>query len=168
MRRVGIDRTVRDVSAGRCYPRAKDRQNWMSMKAIVYYNYGPPDVLKYEDVEKPTPKDNEALIKVYAASANPLDWRFMRGKPFLVRMQAGLGKPKDNRLGVDVAGQVEAVGKDVTTFKAGDSVFGSCRGAFAEYVCASESTFVSKPDNVTFAEAAAAPVAAYTALQPTR
>ena len=108
------------------------------MKAIVYHNYGSPDVLKCEEIEKPTAGDNEVLIKVRAASVNPLDWHFMRGTPYFVRIMAGLRKPKVTRLGVDVAGQVEAVGRNVTQFKPGDEVFGVCRGAFAEYACASE------------------------------
>jgi NADPH:quinone reductase-like Zn-dependent oxidoreductase len=138
------------------------------MKAALYSRYGPPEVVHIEDVEKPVPKDNEVLIKVRAASVNPLDWHFMRGEPYLVRLMAGVRKPKDTRLGVDVAGQVEAVGGNVTQFEPGDEVFGSCRGAFAEYACAAESALVMKPDNVTFEQAAAVPVAAYTALQGLR
>jgi NADPH:quinone reductase-like Zn-dependent oxidoreductase len=138
------------------------------MKAAVYTRFGPPDVVQITDVEKSSPKDNEVLIKVRAASVNPLDWHFMRGTPYILRIQAGLREPKDNRLGVDVAGVVEAVGKDVTQFKSGDEVFGSCRGAFAEYACTSESALVMKPDNVTFEQAASVPVAAYTALQSFR
>jgi NADPH:quinone reductase-like Zn-dependent oxidoreductase len=138
------------------------------MKAIVYYTYGPPDVLKCEEIEKPTPGDNEVLIKVRAASVNPADWHFIRGSPYLVRIVAGLRKPKNKRLGFDVAGQVEAVGRNVTQFKPGDQVFGSCRGAFAEYACASESAVVMKPTNVTFEQAASVPIAAYTALQGVR
>ena len=138
------------------------------MKAAMYSSYGPPDVLQIKDVEKPVPKDNEVLIRVRAASVNPLDWHFMRGMPYLVRIIAGLRTPKDKRLGVDVAGQVEAVGRNVTQFKPGDAVFGSCRGAFAEYACTSESAVVIKPDNVTLEQAASVPVAAYTALQGLR
>ena len=138
------------------------------MKAAVYTRYGSPDVVQIKDVEKPVPKDNEVLIEVRAASVNPLDWHFMRGTPYFVRILAGLRKPKITRLGVDVAGQVEAVGRNVTQFKPGDAVFGSCRGAFAEYVCTSESTLVMKPDNVTFEQAASAPVAAFTVLQGLR
>src|SRR5215467_225474 len=108
------------------------------MKAAVYTRYGPPDVVQIEDVEKPVPKDDEVLIKVRAASANPLDC-VVRGTPFLVRILFGLRKPKDTRLGRDVAGQVQAVGKGATQFKPGDKVFGVCRGAFAEYACASAS-----------------------------
>ena len=139
------------------------------MKAIVYHNYGSPDVLRFEEIEKPIAGDNEVLIKVRAASVNPLDWHFMRGTPYLVRLMAGLRKPKVTRLGVDVAGQVEAVGRNVTQFKPGDEVFGSCRGAFAEYACAPPSrALVMKPDNVTFEQAASVPVAAFTALQGLR
>ena len=139
------------------------------MKAVVYYNYGSPDVLKFEEIEKPAVADNQVLIKVRAASVNPLDWHFMRGTPYVVRLiMAGLLKPKDKRLGVDVAGQVEAVGRNVTQFKPGDEVFGACRGAFAEYACTSESALAMKPDNVTFEQAASIQVAALTALQGLR
>ena len=135
------------------------------MKAAVYTRYGPPDVVQFADVDKPVPKDNEVLIKVRAASVNPLDWHYMRGTPRFLRLMAGLRKPNVTRLGVDVAGRVEAVGRNVTQLRPGDEVFGSCRGAFAEYACTSESALVTKPDNVTFEQAAAVPVAAYTALQ---
>jgi len=138
------------------------------MKAAIYTRYGPPDVLQIKDVEKPVPKDNEVLIRVRAASVNPLDWHFMRGTPYFLRMMTGLRKPKDKRLGVDVAGQVEAVGRNVTQLKPGDEVFGACRGAFAEYACTSESALVMKPYNVTFEQAASVPVAAFTALQGLR
>ncbi len=138
------------------------------MKAAVYTRYGPPDVVQITDVEKPVPKDDEVLIKVRAASVNPLDWHFMGGTPYFVRILAGLRKPKITGLGVDVAGQVEAVGRNVTQFKPGDEVFGSCRGAFAEYACTPESKLVMKPDNVTFEQAASAPVVAFTALQGLR
>ncbi len=139
------------------------------MKAIVYHDYGSPDVLQLEEIEKPVAADNEVLIKVRAASINPLDWHFMRGTPYIVRIvMTGLSKPKNPRLGVDVAGHVEAVGGKVTQFKPGDEVFGTCRGAFAEYVCTSESNLVIKPANVTFEQAAAVPIAAFTALQGLR
>ncbi len=138
------------------------------MKAAIYTVYGPPDVVQIMEVEKPGPKDNEVLIEVRAASVNPLDWHFMRGDPYPLRLMAGLRKPKITGLGVDVAGLVESVGKNVTQFKPGDEVFGSCRGAFAEYVCASESALVTKPDNITFQQAASVPVAAFTALQSFR
>jgi NADPH:quinone reductase-like Zn-dependent oxidoreductase len=138
------------------------------MKAIVYSNYGSPDVLKCEEIEKPTAGDNEVLIKVRAASVNPYDWHFMRGTPYAVRIPAGLRKPKVTRLGADVAGQVEAVGRNVTQFKPGDAVFGTCRGAFAEYACTSEAALVMKPSNVTFEQAASVPIAVFTALQGLR
>jgi NADPH:quinone reductase-like Zn-dependent oxidoreductase len=138
------------------------------MKAIVYHNYGSPDVLKCEEIEKPTAGLDEVLIKVRAASVNPADWHYMRAEPYLIRIMTGLRKPKVTRLGVDVAGQVEAVGRNVTQFKPGDNVFGACRGSFADYVCASESALVLKPENVTFEQAAAAPVAGFTALQGLR
>jgi NADPH:quinone reductase-like Zn-dependent oxidoreductase len=138
------------------------------MKAIVYHRYGSPDVLKCEEIAKPSVGDGDVLIKVRAASVNPLDWHFMRGMPYLIRMGIGLRKPKVTQLGVDVAGRVEAVGRNVTKFKPSDEVFGSCRGAFAEYVSTSEAALVLKTDNVTFEQAASAPVAAFTALQGLR
>jgi len=138
------------------------------MKAIVYHRYGSPDVLECEEMEKPAPGDGEVLIKVRAASVNPFDWHSLRGKPYLFRIMMGLRKPKITRLGVDVAGQVESVGRNVTQLKPGDEVFGSCRGAFAEYACAPESALVAKPKNVAFEQAASVPVAAYTALQGLR
>ena len=139
------------------------------MKAIVYHNYGSPDVLQCEEIEKPTAGDNEVLIKVRAASVNPFDWRLMRGRPLFIRlMMGGLRKPKDTRPGRDAAGQVEAVGRNVTEFKPGDEVFGACPGAFAEYVCAAEDRLVQKPSNISFEGAAAVPVAAITALQGLR
>jgi NADPH:quinone reductase-like Zn-dependent oxidoreductase len=138
------------------------------MKAIVYHNYGSPDVLRCEELEKPTAADNEVLIRVRAASVNPLDWRLMSGRPYIARLFFGLRKPKLTRPGRDVAGEVEAVGRNVTQFKPGDEVFGTCLGALAEYACTSESAVVMKPDNVTFEQAASVPVAAYTALQGLR
>src|SRR5260370_26918654 len=139
------------------------------MKAAVYTQYGPPDVVvQITDVEKPVPKDNEVLIKVRAASVNPLDSHLMKGGPYIVRLLLRLGKPKIKRPGVDVAGQVEAVGKNVTQFKPSDAVFGLYKGAFAQYLCAPESAFVIKPENITFEQAASVPVAALTALQGLR
>ena len=138
------------------------------MKAIVYCDYGPPEVLKVEEIAKPVPTDNQVLIKVRAASVNPLDWHYMRGTPYIGRIEMGLRKPKVTRLGVDVAGRVEAVGRNVTQFKPGDEVFGSARGALAEYACASERGVVMKPENLTFEQAASVPVAAVTALQALR
>jgi len=139
------------------------------MKAIVYRCYGSPDVLELEDVEKPTPADDEVLVKVHAASVNPLDWHYMRGSPYLMRLGSGLGAPKDSRMGVDFAGTVEAVGKNVTRFKPGDEVFGGRSGAFAEYVIVPDDrAIVLKPSNVTFEQAASMPIAAITALQALR
>ena len=131
------------------------------MKAIVHRRYGSPDVLECVDIEKPTPADDEVLIKVRAASVNPVD-RLFRA-PHILRLMTGLRKPKNPRIGVNVAGQVETVGRNITQFKPGDEVFGACRGAFAEYACASERALVVKPDNVTFEQAASVPVAALTA-----
>ncbi len=137
------------------------------MKAIVYTKYGPPDVLQFKEVEKPTPKDGEILVKIQAASVNTLDLA-MRG-PFLARIiTGGLRKPKDPRLGADIAGRVEAVGTNVTQFQPGDEVFGAYKGGFAEYVSVPENRVALKPANTSFEEAAAAPVAALTALQGLR
>lgn len=139
------------------------------MKAIIYTKYGPPDVLKLEELEKPSPQDKQVLVKVHAASINAGDYRMMRAKPFLLRpMIGGLLRPKNTRLGSDVAGQVEAVGESVTQFRPGDRVFGCARGAFSEYVLARESYLALKPANISFEIAAAVPVAALTALQGLR
>jgi len=139
------------------------------MKAIVLTRYGSPDVLQFEEVEKPAAMGNQVLVKVHAASANPLDWHGVSGKPFIARlMGSGILKPKDPRVGADVAGRVEAVGNDVTEFKPGDEVFGGCNGSFAEYAVAREDRLALKPANLSFEEAAAVPVAAYTALQGLR
>lgn len=132
------------------------------MKAMVYSEYGPPDVLRLEEVEKPLPRANEVLIKIHAASVNAGDWHLLRGQPFLIRL---MGKPKNRILGWDVAGRVEAVGGSVRQFKPGDEVFGCCQGAFAEFVSASENNIVPKPARLPFEEAAAVPTAALTALQ---
>jgi len=137
------------------------------VKAIVYSAYGTADVLQLVENEKPTPADDEVLVKIHAASINAPDWRFLSGRPYAMRLAFGLRKPK-MRPGTDMAGTVEAVGKNVTQFKPGDSVFGVCRGAFADYGCAKESRLVGKPENVTFEEAAAAPVCGLTALQALR
>jgi NADPH:quinone reductase-like Zn-dependent oxidoreductase len=125
-------------------------------------------VLQCEEIDKPVPKPDEVLIKVRAASVNPLDWRLMKGEPRLLRLFFGLRKPRLGRPGVDVAGEVEAVGTNVTQFKPGDEVFGACRGALAEYACTAESKIAIKPDNVTFEQAASADVAGLTALQGLR
>ena len=139
------------------------------MKGIVRRCYGSPDVLKYEDVPKPTPADHEILVKVHAASVNPLDWHYVEGTPYMLRIDRGFGKPADPRLGVDYAGTVEAVGKLVRRFKPGDDVFGGKSGAFAEYVTQREDgTVVLKPANVSFEQAASVPIAGITALQALR
>src|SRR5215216_5378873 len=142
------------------------------MKVIVYTEYGSPDVLQVKDVEKPAPRDNEVLLKVHTASANPADWHLMRAEPFLARLANGLLRPKNTKLGADVAGRVEAVGRNVTQFHVGDDVFGSMPlnqlGGFAEYVCASEELLALKPARMTFEQAAAVPLAAFTALQGLR
>jgi NADPH:quinone reductase-like Zn-dependent oxidoreductase len=138
------------------------------MKAAVYTRYGPPDAIQIMDVEKPVPKDNEVLLEVRAASVNPLDAGLMKGKPHSFRLLFGLRKPRLTRPGVDVAGRVEAVGKNVIQFKPGDEVFGMCKGAFAEYACARESRLAIKAESLTFEQAASAPVAALTALQGLR
>ncbi len=139
------------------------------MKAIVRDAYGSADILELKEIEKPVPKNHQLLVKVRAASVNPLDWHVLRGEPFLVRLMGfGILKPKHQVLGADVAGTVEAVGKDVTQFKVGDEVFGSGLGGFAEFVCIREDSAVSKPEGVSFEEAAAAPVAGITALQALR
>jgi NADPH:quinone reductase-like Zn-dependent oxidoreductase len=138
------------------------------MRAIVYRKYGSPDVLSCEEIEKPVPAANEVLIRVQAASVNPYDWHFSRGKPGFIRLFTGLRHPKSPRLGADVAGYVEAVGNSVTQFKPGDAVFGTGSGAFAEFACAAASTLAIKPDNVSFQDAASIPIAAITALQGLR
>jgi len=138
------------------------------MKAIIYTQYGSPDVLQLKDVPKPTPKDNEVLVKIHAVGLNAADWHFMRADPFLARFSAGLLKPKNPILGEDIAGTVEAVGSAVTRFKPGDAVFACYARGLAEYVCAPESRLTPKPANLSFEEAAAVPMAALTALQGLR
>ena len=140
------------------------------MKAIVRTQYGPPDVLQFTEVEKPTPKDNQVLIKLCAASVNPLDLFHMRGAP-LIRLIPGLRTPKHQVLGCDIAGRVEAIGGDVKQFQPGDEVFGVtgfAGGGFAEYACAIEDKLALKPANCSFEDAAAVPIAAITALQGLR
>ena len=143
------------------------------MKAIRYDRYGPPEVLALRDVEMPAVGDDEVLVRVRAASVNPLDWHFMRGEPYLIRLMAGLPRPRvsANRLGADMAGAVEAVGKHVTMFRAGDEVFGGLedRGTLAEYVSVrADGVVLQKPAGLTFEQAASVPVAAFTALQALR
>jgi len=137
------------------------------MKAIRYCEYGSPDVLKFEDVEKPVPNDDQVLIKVRAASLNFIDPGAMRG-PWPLRLMFGLRKPEKTRLGNDVAGQVEAIGKNVTQFKPGDEVFGVARPSLAEYACGRERGLVIKPANVTFEQAGSVAWAGFTALQGLR
>jgi NADPH:quinone reductase-like Zn-dependent oxidoreductase len=143
------------------------------MKAIVYTRYGLPDVLQLKEVEKPTPKDDEVLVKIYAASINSWDWDLLRGTPFVNRIFSGLLKPKRIQiLGCDIAGQVEAVGKKVKRLQPGDEVFGDISrcgwGGFAEYVCVSDKDLALKPASMTFEEVAAVPQAAVLALQGLR
>lgn len=143
------------------------------MKAIRFDRYGPPDVLQLRDVEMPAVGDNDVLVRVRAASVNPLDWHFMRGSPYLVRMLAGLSRPRAGaaRLGADMAGLVEAVGNNVTEFRPGDQVFGGTdnRGTLAEYLSiGQDAAILPKPAGLTFEQAAAVPVAAVTALQALR
>jgi len=139
------------------------------MKAMVYHDYGSPDVLELAEIERPVVKDDQVLVRVHAASVNWLDWHFLTGTPFLARMMAGLLKPKNKVLGIDVAGRVEAVGANVTQFQPGDEMFGaSSHGCFAEYACVSEACLALKPASMTFEEVAAVPGAACPALQGLR
>jgi NADPH:quinone reductase-like Zn-dependent oxidoreductase len=139
------------------------------LKAIVRTEYGSPDVLELQEIDKPDPMENQVLVRVHAAAVNPLDWHILRGNPFLVRLMGfGLLKPKHQILGADMAGRVEAVGKDVIQFKAGDEVFGSSMGGFAEYACVREDKLVLKPTAMTFEQVAAVPIAGITALQALR
>ena len=139
------------------------------MRAIVYTEYGSPDVLRLVEIEKPAPTDDEVRVRVRAASVNALDWHLLRGRPLLMRPAiGGLLKPKATRPGADVAGVVDVVGSRVTRFKPGDEVFGAARGTFAEYVCVGADRLALKPGNISFEAAAAVPVAATTALQGLR
>jgi NADPH:quinone reductase-like Zn-dependent oxidoreductase len=138
------------------------------MKAIVYEQYGPPEVLSLKEIDKPAPAKGEVLVRVRAASVNPYDWHFLRGTPKFARLFMGLGKPKSPRLGADAAGVVEATGSGVTSLKPGDPVFGICKGAFAEYACAKETGLALKPAGVSSEQAASLPIAGITALQGLR
>jgi len=145
----------------------------MSMKAVVFTQYGPPDGLELKEVPEPAPKDDELLIRVHASSVNSWDWEFLTGKPFINRLMFGLLKPKPRKqiLGADISGTVEAVGRHVTRFQPGDKVFGDLWdhwGGFAEYACAQETALELKPENSTFEEAAAVPQAGVLALQGLR
>lgn len=149
-----------------CPPAPDIAEGAETMKGVTYRCYGSADVLVYGDVEKPVPADDEVLVKVHAAAVNPLDWHYMRGTPYIMRLGSGIGAPKDERLGVDFAGTVEAVGTNVSRFKVGDEVFGGRSGAFAEYlVIPKDRALALKPSNVSFEQAAAVPIAALTALQ---
>ncbi|UWZ85660.1 NAD(P)-dependent alcohol dehydrogenase [Occallatibacter riparius] len=138
------------------------------MKAIVYEQYGPPDVLSLKEIDKPLPGKGEVLVRVHAASVNPYDWHFLRGKPALLQLFTGIGKPRYPRLGADCAGVVEAVGSGTTRFKPGDAVFGVCKGSFAEFACGKETQLALRPAGVSFEQAASLPIAATTALQGLR
>jgi NADPH:quinone reductase-like Zn-dependent oxidoreductase len=138
------------------------------MKAIVYDRYGAPDVLHYEAIEKPVPADDQVLIQVRASSVNPYDWHFIRGTPSFIRLFTGIRAPKSRRVGADVAGVVEAAGRNIKSLKSGDAVFGTATGSFAEYACALGSNLALKPESVTWEQAASAPIAGITALQGLR
>lgn len=164
-------RSLIRLGAGNYEPCIAPDRNTNQMKAIVYHSYGSADVLTCREIDKPVPKDDEVLIKVCAAALNPLDWRMMKGVPFIFRIMMKMPKPtveKPVGVGRDVAGVVETVGGNVTQFKPGDEVFGTCAGAIAEYVSAKESALVKKPQTLTFQQAASIPVAGLTALQGLR
>ena len=152
-----------------CEPAPSVTSGVETMKAIRYRCYGSADVVEFTDIEVPQPAANEVLVRVKAAAVNPLDWHYMRGSPYLMRLASGIGKPKDTRMGVDFSGVVVAVGPDVSRFKPGDEVFGGRNGAFAEFVVVPEDRAIAlKPESVTFEEAASVPIAALTALQALR
>jgi NADPH:quinone reductase-like Zn-dependent oxidoreductase len=152
-----------------CEPATGKQTTVDSMQAIIYRCYGSADVLELANVAKPVPADDELLVKVHAASVNPRDWHYMRGSAYLMRLSIGLGNPDDTSLGVDFSGTVEAIGSKVTRFKPGDAVFGGSSGAFADYITVRENRAVShKPANVSFEQAAGAPIAALSALQALR
>jgi NADPH:quinone reductase-like Zn-dependent oxidoreductase len=149
-------------------PVAAPAADGATMQAITYHEYGTADVLQLEDIPMPVPGDHQVLLKVRAAAVNPLDWHYIRGTPYLMRISAGFRKPKSSRLGADVAGEVVSVGKSVTRFKPGDAVYGGGWGAFATYMRIAEDRIALKPAHLSFEEAAAVPVAAITALQGLR
>jgi NADPH:quinone reductase-like Zn-dependent oxidoreductase len=138
------------------------------MEAVVYTQYGSPDVLQLMGIEKPTPKEDEVLIRIHAASVNAYDWHMLRAKPFIARFVSGLFKPKNKILGADFAGNIEAVGRNIQQYHSGDEVYGCRQGSLAEYMCSREDRLAMKPINLSFEQAAAAPMAALTALQALR
>jgi NADPH:quinone reductase-like Zn-dependent oxidoreductase len=138
------------------------------MRAIVYHRYGSPDFVEYVETAQPTPLTGEVLIRVSAASVNPYDWHFLRGMPIFIRVFTGVRRPKSARLGADAAGVIAATGPGVTRFKPGDVVFGTCKGAFAEFACARETNLAVKPEALSYEEAASLPIAGITALQGLR
>lgn len=152
-----------------CPPAQAEAVSGESMQAIRYHCYGAPEVLNLATVAKPSPADDEVLVAVRAAGVNPLDWHYMRGSPAIMRLASGIGAPKDPTMGVDFAGIVEAVGKDVTRFAPGDRVFGGRSGAYAEYLLVPEDRAIARiPDDVSFEQAASVAIAATTALQALR
>ncbi len=149
-----------------CPPAPEVGADVETMRAVMYRCYGGPEVLAIEDVPKPVPTGNDVLVRVHVAAVNPLDWHYMRGSPYVMRLGAGIGSPTDPSFGVDFAGTVEAVGEGVSRFSVGDEVFGGRAGAFAEYVLVPEDRAIAhKPANVSFEQAASLPIAAITALQ---
>ena len=152
-----------------CIPIAPASEGNSAMQSILSNCYGASEVLQLVSVEKPTPEANEVLVKIKAAAVNPLDWHYMRGSPFIMRLGAGIGAPTDRTVGVDFSGVIEAIGEGVTKFKVGDEVFGGAGGAFAEYVTVNaERAIALKPANMSFEQAASVPVAGLTALQALR
>lgn len=152
-----------------CEPSGLASTEGSLMKAVAVRCYGSPDVMEFVDAAKPVAKHDEVIVQVKAASVNPLDWHYMRGSPYLMRLSSGLGAPDDSRAGVDFAGVVESVGKDVTKFSPGDAVFGGRNGAFAEYVVIPEDRAIARiPAGIAFEQAAGVPIAAVTALQALR
>ncbi len=152
-----------------CPPPERTLETPGTMKSVRYYCYGSPEVLRLENIEIPALEDDEVLVKVHAASVNPLDWHYMRGTPYIMRLGSGIGAPKDPNLGVDFAGTVEAVGSAVSRFRPGDEVFGGASGAFAEYLKINENRAIAlKPKNVSFEQAASVAIAGITALQGLR
>jgi len=134
------------------------------MKAMVYYKYGLPDVLELKEIEKPVPNDDEVLVKVHTAAVTPYDWHFLTGTPYMARIMAGLFKPKNNILGFDMAGRIEAIGKNIKRFQPGDEVFGRSNGGYAEYACATTDELYLKPTDMSFEKAAAIPLSVFTSL----